>query len=130
MSLYKRRRSKERPVSVYTGRSSPVLVSYKNQYSTSQPTSPFSDESLSMLLTNAYSMADNTCISEESGCALDTTLTSSCNTQSENLDVEVSHWVLILQHTARLDVAKILSAHHHVSTTHGCAPQLVLVYVP
>ncbi len=89
MALYKRRRSKERPVSVYTGSSSPVLVSYKNQYSTSQPASPFSDESLNAILTNAY-VADSTCISEESGCALDTTLTSSCNTQSENLDIEVS----------------------------------------
>ena len=90
MSLYKRRRSKEkdRPVSMYTGSSSPVLVGFKT-YTLSPPLSPVSDCTPSTALTEIT----NTTVSsnESSGCGLDTTLTS-CS-QSENFeqyDLEVS----------------------------------------
>ncbi len=92
MALYKRRRSKERPVSVFTGGSSPVLLGTRS-YSTSpnphQPDSGFA--------TDVSDVFNTTLTSEESGCALDCTLTS-CNTQSdsEEYDLEVSECVVLL----------------------------------
>lgn len=101
MALYKRRRTKDRPVSVFTGGSSPVLLSARSHSTSPGPglQSPPATTDL-VVITEFTDVTDttlnSTLTSDESGCGLDSTLTS-CTTQSdcEEYDLEVSTCVCV-----------------------------------